>query len=130
MESFVVSKGDTDEGKMAKEYVSTLRYLSDLNYPFDVICAFDAATRGRWRAANKTTVDRNALCVDFLLRRGVEGRESEPAPEYPRRENHSFDRVCKLFNESDGCQYGNKCRFKHKCSKCGNSGHGSFKCTK
>jgi hypothetical protein len=71
LDSFVVSKGDTDEGRMAKEYVGTLRYLSDLDYPFEVVCAFDAATRGRWRAANKTTVDRTALCVDFLLRRGV-----------------------------------------------------------
>jgi hypothetical protein len=62
LESFLVSKGDTDEeGKMAKEYVGTLRYLSDLDYSFEVICAFDAATRSRWRAANKTTVDRNAL---------------------------------------------------------------------
>jgi hypothetical protein len=131
LESFVISKGDTDEGRMAKEYVGTLRYLSDLNYPFDVICAFDAATRGRWRAANKTTVERNALCVDFLLRRGVEtSHESEPAPENSRRENRTFDHVCKLFNESDGCQYGHKCRFKHKCSKCGNPGHNSVKCTK
>jgi hypothetical protein len=31
LESFVISKGDTDEGRMAKEYVSTLRYLSDLS---------------------------------------------------------------------------------------------------
>jgi hypothetical protein len=29
LESFVLSKGDTEEGRMAKEYVGTLRYLSE-----------------------------------------------------------------------------------------------------
>jgi hypothetical protein len=119
LESFVVSKGDTEEGKMAKEYVGTLRYL-DLDYSFEVICDFDAATRGRWQAANKTTVDRNALCVDFLLRRGV---ENEPAPESSRRAHLSSDHACNKYNNKSGCEYGDKCRFEHKCSKCGTSGH-------
>jgi hypothetical protein len=67
---------------MFQEYVGTLRSFSDLNYSFNVVCAFDAATRGRWRAAKKTAVDHTALCVDFLLCKGVATpRESEPAPE-------------------------------------------------
>lgn len=136
LDSFVLSKGDSEEGRLAREYVGTLRYLSDLGYPFDVICAFDTATRGRWRAANKTTVDRNSLCVDFLLRRGVEtGRESEPAPESSYRGNRTHDQrasghTCRQFNESGGCFFGDKCKFNHRCSKCGGTGHGGSKCTK
>jgi hypothetical protein len=122
LESFVISKGDTDEGRMAKEYVGTLRYLSDLDYPFEVVCAFDAATRGRWRAANKTGVDRNALCVDFLLRRGVEKPETEPAPESSSRGSGliTHDHACHAYDSADGCRFGeSKCKSKHKCSKCG-----------
>jgi len=130
LESFVISKGDTDEGRMAKKYVGTLRYLSDLDYPFEVVCAFDAATRGRWRAANKTTVDRTALCVDFLLRRGVEKPETEPAPESSSRVRSTYKHACSAYNSAGGCRCGDECKFKHKCSKCGSLSHNSLKCTK
>ena len=131
LDCFVQSKGDTEEARLAKEYVGTLRYLSDLDYPFDVICAFDAATRGRWRAANKTTVDRNSLCIDFLLRRGV---ETDPTPEGSQRGNRGPDtrpeHICKKFNDPSGCNFKDNCRFKHKCSKCGSFAHSGPKCTK
>jgi hypothetical protein len=103
----------------------------DLDYPFEVVsCAFDAATRGRWRATNKTTVDRNALCIDFLQRRGVEKPETEPAPESSSRGKRSFDHECNAYNSADGCRFGDKCKFKHKCAKCGALSHSSQKCTK
>ena len=72
---------------------------------------------------NKTTVDRNALCVDFLLRRGVEKPETEPAPESSSRGKRSFDHACNAYNSADGCCFGDKCKFKHKCAKCGALSH-------
>jgi hypothetical protein len=80
---------------------------------------------------NKTTVDRNALCVDFLLRRGVEKPETEPAPESSSRGRLiTHDHACHAYNSADGCRFGGKCKFKHKCSKCGSFSHNSQKCTK
>jgi hypothetical protein len=36
--------------------------------------------------------------------------------------------ICHRFNGENGCNLGTKCKYKHKCKKCGGGGHGKRDC--
>lgn len=123
---YVMQHRGSATGESLEEYVSFLRFLTDLGFDFRDVVDFDLRTRHGWMTGKKVVVDRANLGVDFLLRQAVKARGTASTTAAGDRPVKSLAK-CRNFNTKRGCTFVD-CKFLHQCSVCQRSGHAAPAC--
>jgi hypothetical protein len=122
--------GTVDEEPL-QEYMRTLRFITDLGFPFSRVLELDTIIQEGWKqSGNNIIVDRVEIVQEFLLRFAADSLPSTGASTSgTKKQKLEYDRVCRNFNTGVKCTF-RPCRFLHECEKCGSEKHGANACSK
>ena len=124
-----------------QKYLQCLAELYELA-PYEAVAKFDQRQRKGHAKGMFATLEPTAVTMRFLMEHARFDYETKDRHTLARKPGsppgstlvhpkrvHKRDGVCHHFNSGDKrCTWGDKCKWKHACSKCGGS-HSAAKCT-